>query len=145
MQDQSKDLILSLPQGADFQLDHNTIASLEQAETVEAPQFENWDVKKCPKIRAVFIGAKTEWFPSLKNGAAEGEKEPVETVFFKAIIDGKPKNMYCAARQFVRKISEMQAVFPEGTNFPFAAEFLGEEKGKKFKYSNFSLSFLKTK
>jgi len=145
MQDQSKDLILSLPQDADFQLDRNAIASLEQAETVEAPTFENWEVETLNKIRGIFMYLKTEWFPSKKSDAVEGDKEAVETVFFKAIVDGKPKNMYCAARQFVRKIQEMQAVFPEGTNFPFAAEYLGLEKGKKFKYRNFSLSFLKTK
>lgn len=145
MQDSSKDLIASLPQGASLDLDQITIESLEQAETVEAPQFENWDVNASKKIRGLFLLVKVEWFPSQKPDAAEGEKEAVETVFFKAVVDGKPKNMYCAAKQFVRKIQEMQAAFPEGTNFPFAAEYLGQEKGKKFKYRNFALSFLKIK
>jgi hypothetical protein len=130
MQDQSKDLILSLPQGTDFQLDRNAIASLAKAETVEAPTFENWDVDALKKIRGIFMYLKTEWFPSQKADAIEGEKEAVETVFFKAIVDGKPKNMYCAARQFVRKIQEMQAVFPEGTNFHLPPSIWGKKKAK---------------
>lgn len=145
MENQTPAPIVSLPQGASFDLDPNTIASLEQAETIKAPQFENWDVDAMPKLRGVFIAVKHELFPSQKPDAVEGEKEEVETVFFKAIVGGKPKNLYCAAKQFVRKIQEMQAVFPAGTNFPFAAEYLGMEKGKKFKFRNFALSFLKPK
>lgn len=146
MQEQSKDLILSLPAGASLTLNNADIAALENSEPVPAPVSINWDVNAMPKLKGVFDTIKGEYFPSLNPNANEGDKDLVETVFFVALVDGKPQKMHCAAKQFVWKMRQMQDMFPAGTNFPFAAEYLGEEKGKKnFKYQTFSLSFLKPK
>lgn len=128
--EQALDPVFSIPDGALFIPNANIISALENAEALDIPEAKNWDMKETPKVRGFFLELRVELFPSLKRDAVPGEKEEVETVFFKAVVDGKPRDLYCAARQFVRKIRYIIDMLPEGSKFPFEAEYTGEGKGK---------------